>query len=195
MTVPILTSQPSTAASNAWLLRMGQDVTQGAPPSRLAQLRDLAGRDTGNRFGDGTATGAHGTAGARKAAVLGRVLVVDDEALVRRTFALSLTKAGFAAVAVEGGKEALDLLRSACEAFDLLVTDQSMPGMTGCELIGAARGLCPGLPVLLVSGYDMSGGGQQLPADVSLLRKPVERAVFLGEVRALLGLAEDEGGG
>ena len=187
MTHQAMVSYPSTASS-AWLLRGGRGFAQGASPP--AQFRDAASGGEEDRCTKGAA-GAHGAAHSAEEDALGRVLVVDDEMLVRRTLALFLTKAGFNAIAVEGSAEALDLLRTAGETFDLLVTDQSMPGMTGCELIAAARGFCPDMPVLLVSGYNMSGG-EQLPDGVPLLRKPVERKVFLGQVRALLGIPDDE---
>lgn len=156
------------------------------------QPRSLASGKMGDRSGERAA--ARGATHPAEAAVLGRVLVVDDEALVRRMLSLFLTRAGFAVVAVESGAEALDMLRATGEACDLLVTDQSMPGMTGCELIGAARDLRPDLPVLLVSGYDMSGGTERLPSHVPLLRKPVERAAFLGRVHQMLGLAGNKDG-
>lgn len=142
--------------------------------------------------GSGEPTDAASTDGSTPRAGLAsaRVLVVDDEALVRRTLSLFLTKAGFAPVAVESGEAALDLL-SAGEAFDLLVTDQSMPGMTGCELIGEAAQLRPELRVLLVTGYDMAGGLEQLPGDIPILRKPVERTAFVQQVQALLEARED----
>ena len=192
VTHPTLTSRPGTTTSTAWLLRKGQGATWEAPWQPW--LLSGAGKNVANRSAESIHADADGSTPPTGAAGLGRVLVVDDEALVRRTLVLFLTKAGFLAVAVEGGVEALDLLRTPGETFDLLVTDQSMPGMTGRELIGTARGLCPGLSVLLVSGYDMSGGAEHLPGDISLLHKPVDRSVFLGRVRALLGLTDDEDG-
>ena len=177
----------------AWLLRSCQGIAQDAPPSRPAWSRDLAERSTGNQSSEGAASSAHDAAHSGETAALRRILVVDDDPLVRRTLALFLNRAGFAVVAVEGGMEALDLLQTAGGTFDLLVTDQSMPGMTGRELIDAARELCPKLLALLVSGYDMSGSAEQLPADVLFLCKPFERGVFLDQVHALLGFLENEG--
>jgi PAS domain S-box-containing protein len=119
----------------------------------------------------------------------GRVLLVDDEATVSRTLSLFLGTAGYTALAVDSGEAALDLLRAG-EPFDLLVTDQSMPGMTGAELVMAAARLRPGLPALLVTGYDRVSGLDQVEGHVTVLRKPVERAAFLRQVEALLGPAE-----
>ena len=68
-------------------------------------------------------------------------------------------------------------MRSRCskaEDFDLLVTDQGMPGMTGLELIEAVRGRLPGLPIVLITGY------AELPRDLSL-DVPVVPKPFRGE--------------
>jgi CheY-like chemotaxis protein len=162
-----------------------------APDRHLAQARSryctqgASGNGEPPGAADANASTPHAGAAPR------RVLVVDDEALVRRMLSLFLTRAGFAPVAVESGSAALDLLRAG-EAFELLITDQSMPGMTGCELIGEVVQLRPGLPVLLVTGYDMIGGLEQLPADVPVLRKPAERAAFLSQVRTLLSTTQAE---
>ena len=58
------------------------------------------------------------------------------------------------------GREALKLLRSG-EAFDLLITDQDMPGMTGAEPIETVRAERPDLPIVLATGYD------ELPLDTA----------------------------
>ncbi len=120
-----------------------------------------------------------------------RVLVADDEEGVRRTQLLFLKKAGFTAVAVSSGEAAMDLLQED-QAFDLLVTDQSMPGMTGCELIEAVTRRFPSLPTLLVTGYDKVSGLDRLDGRVTVLRKPFDRASFLHQIRVLIGIAAPE---
>jgi CheY-like chemotaxis protein len=80
-----------------------------------------------------------------------RVLAVDDDALVLLNTAMMLEDDGHAVKIAYSAPEALELMKS--EAFDLLVTDQGMPAMTGLELIDGARALRPALAVLLVTGY------------------------------------------
>ena len=92
-----------------------------------------------------------------------QVLVVDDEMLVRRTLSLFLMRAGFEAVAVDNAAQAMKLLSEDGRAFDLLVTDQSMPGLSGCELIKEAGLMRPAMPVLLVTGYNMAEGTGDVP--------------------------------
>jgi PAS domain S-box-containing protein len=121
----------------------------------------------------------------------GRVLLVDDEVSVRQMLLLMLKKAGFAAVAVDSAEAALALL-NAGERCQLLVTDQSMPGMTGCDLIGETSRLWPSLPTMLITGYDKVNGLEQLDGRVTVMRKPFDRAAFLHQVNALIGKATND---
>ncbi|WP_158745792.1 PAS domain-containing sensor histidine kinase [Acidisphaera sp. L21] len=123
----------------------------------------------------------------------GRVLLVDDEVSVRKMLLLMLKKAGFTAVAVESAEAALALL-NAGEGCELLVTDQSMPGMTGCDLIGEASRRWPSLPTMLITGYDKVSGLEQLNGRVTVMRKPFDRAAFLHQVNALIGTATNDTG-
>jgi CheY-like chemotaxis protein len=94
-----------------------------------------------------------------------RILVVDDDSLVRMGTVAMVEELGHLVVAEAGsGAEALALLRAA-GSIDLLLTDQAMPGMTGQQLAEAARALRPGLPVLLATGYAEQGaaGARSLP--------------------------------
>jgi two-component system cell cycle sensor histidine kinase/response regulator CckA len=78
--------------------------------------------------------------------------VDDDEALVflaRR----SLSKLGYRVTAFTDPVQALQALRLRVDEFDILVTDTSMPGLSGPDLIKEARTLRAALPVVLLSGY------------------------------------------
>jgi PAS domain S-box-containing protein len=84
------------------------------------------------------------------------VLLVDDEELVRAGTADMLEALGHTVVQAASGAAALDYLRSG-QVFDVLVTDYSMPSMTGVELAREARTIRSDLPALLVTGFaDMS---------------------------------------
>ncbi|WP_158742701.1 ATP-binding protein [Acidisphaera sp. L21] len=114
------------------------------------------------------------------------ILVTDDEANIRQLLTWFLSKAGFAVTSVQSGEAALEQLRGP-QPFALLVTDQSMPGITGCELIAAAGQIRPQMPTMLITGYDKVSGLDQLDGRVTVLRKPFERAAFLRQVHALIG--------
>jgi PAS domain S-box-containing protein len=90
------------------------------------------------------------------------ILLVDDDDLVRVAASEMLDDLGHTTVQASCGAEALEALRQHA-GFDLLVTDYSMPNMTGVELARIARMAHPELPVLLVTGYanikDVGGSG------------------------------------
>lgn len=91
-----------------------------------------------------------------------RILAVDDDIIVLMNTAAILGDMGHQVLEASSGSDALAILNA--EPIDLLVTDYAMPGMTGAELITAARVLSPGLPVVLLSGYVELPEGQVIDA-------------------------------
>jgi len=115
-----------------------------------------------------------------------RILLVDDEPLVRTGLADMLHDAGHEVVEVESAREALSLMED-CAAFDFVLTDHLMPGMNGATLAGKLRDSHPLLPVLLVTGY--MGADTEVPAEIATLRKPVRQADLLQAIdRAVAGV-------
>lgn len=82
-----------------------------------------------------------------------RVLLVDDDVHGRETLAEGLRRAGHDVTEVPTGASALRLFEEEPECFDVIVTDQIMPGMTGIDLAEQVSVLAPGTPVFLISGY------------------------------------------
>jgi DNA-binding NtrC family response regulator len=80
-----------------------------------------------------------------------RLLVVDDEQTQREMLGKILGRAGFAVETASDGNQALALLRQ--QTFDLLLTDQRMPGMDGLELLEQVQRLDTRLPVVLMTAY------------------------------------------
>ena len=83
----------------------------------------------------------------------GRVLVVDDEPLVRRTARRLLEKAGYEVTEASDGAEAVERFRAAPAEFDVVLLDLSMPKMAGDETFVALRGVRDDVPIVLSSGY------------------------------------------
>lgn len=82
-----------------------------------------------------------------------RVLLVEDEGLIRLVASQVLQDEGFEVVEAWSGDEAARLLDGP-DSFDILFTDVQMPGtLDGLDLALHARRRCPGIPVLVVSGY------------------------------------------
>ncbi len=80
-----------------------------------------------------------------------RILVVDDEAVIREGMRRILEKEDFAVEAKASGRLALEKLQE--EDFDIVITDLKMPGMGGLELLKAIKILQPEVPVILITGY------------------------------------------
>ncbi len=105
-----------------------------------------------------------------------RVLLVDDEPSVRRAATRLLESLGGTVTSVEHGADAVRLLETRPDAFDLLVTDYRMPGMTGAELIAVVEGIAERLPIVLISGHlEGARSDAPLPERVVLLAKPFSR--------------------
>lgn len=95
---------------------------------------------------------------------MAKILIVDDEALISMSTMDMLEDLGHTVLEANSGKQALELLAMS-GPVDLVMTDYSMPGMSGVDLANAVRQAYPGLPVLLATGYaDLPpGGGDDLP--------------------------------
>ncbi|HEX6613869.1 MAG TPA: PAS domain S-box protein [Rhodanobacteraceae bacterium] len=117
-----------------------------------------------------------------------RILLVEDDDLVREHALRLLQGMGYEVTAATNGPEALDLLRKGVPC-DLLFTDVIMPGgMTGPKLAEAARTLRSGLRVLYTSGYTENAivhHGRVDPG-VNLLHKPYRRPELAAKIRAAL---------
>lgn len=122
-------------------------------------------------------------AGPRDDAGPKRILLVDDDVLIAMSSADMLSDLGHQVVEAHSGKEALALIDGGA-TFDLLITDYSMPGMTGAELVKAARDRVPGLPILLASGYADLPSGVEL--DVARLAKPYSQDQLASAIDKML---------
>lgn len=85
-----------------------------------------------------------------------RVLLVDDDAAVRFTLGLALRRRGIETTPIEGGPQALELLRR--REFDWLVTDGHMKLMDGYALAREARLLRPGIRIVMITGVETRPG-------------------------------------
>jgi CheY-like chemotaxis protein len=112
-----------------------------------------------------------------------RILFVEDEKTLALMQSRQLEYLGFEVTVRTSSPEALETFRANPQAYDLLVTDDTMPKMTGSILAGEILRIRPDLPVLMVSGGDRAAPGMPRPAGVRrVLRKPhaideLERAI------------------
>jgi two-component system cell cycle response regulator CpdR len=115
-----------------------------------------------------------------------RILVVDDEPMVRALIARALSDEGYEVVAVANGQAALDAARGAEARFDLIITNNYMPGLSGAELIARVRQDFPSLPILHVDDITRRGRIPPLPTDIPTLYKPFSIAALRAAVLELL---------
>ena len=109
-----------------------------------------------------------------------RILVIEDDADVRRVICESLELAGHVVASAADGEAGLAQL--ACDAPDLVIVDYAMPGMNGADVIQQARKGLPALPIILATGYaDMVEVGRVLGTQ-SILTKPFDIASLLHAV-------------
>jgi CheY-like chemotaxis protein len=115
-----------------------------------------------------------------------RILVVDDEPMVRALITRALTDEGYEVVAVAHGRAALDAARGAEAGFDLIVTNNYLPGLSGPELIARVRQDFPELPILHVDDIGRRPRVAELPPDVPTIYKPFSINTLKEAVRKLL---------
>jgi PAS domain S-box-containing protein len=134
---------------------------------------------------------ARGDAPSRGGAALpasGVILVVEDQAEVRKVVRRTLLAGGYTVLEVENGPGALDLLRDDETAIDLLLTDVVMPQMSGPDLAAEVMRRFPGTRVLYMSGYtaQMIGEHGILEDGVELIQKPFTPRQLTDRVRQVL---------
>jgi PAS domain S-box-containing protein len=115
-----------------------------------------------------------------------RVLLVEDEELLRQALDRTLSEAGFMVTAAESAEKALGRLDDG-ELPHLLVSDVSLPGMAGPDLALLLRERDPDLPVLLMSGYAAHPLPAGLVGNAAMIDKPFPTRELLAQIAALLG--------
>jgi DNA-binding response OmpR family regulator len=122
-----------------------------------------------------------------------RILVAEDDRDIRRFSAQALVGSGYQVDAAEDGATAWEVLQ--IKAFNLLITDNNMPGLTGVELVRKLRSAHMALPVIMATG--------RLPAEdlfdrypwlqpVAMLPKPYSVKQLVGTVEAVLRKANGD---
>lgn len=123
----------------------------------------------------------------------GNILLVDDEAMLAQVGRHILERLGYMVDMCTNPKDALSLFRNAPERFDLVITDLTMPNMSGVQLIAILRVIRPHIPVILCTGF-----GHMLDEEAledlgvnALLIKPIETPELAATVHRVLSQAAD----
>jgi two-component system, cell cycle response regulator CpdR len=122
-----------------------------------------------------------------------RILLAEDDSVMREYLARALERAGYAVTSVDRGTEALPLLLA--DSFDLLLTDIVMPEMDGIELAQKAAEIAPDMRVMFITGFAAVTlrAGAQVP-QARVLSKPFHLRDLVLEVDRLFEVESANGG-
>lgn len=119
-----------------------------------------------------------------------QILVVDDEKFIRTAIERILKLSGFEVTTRENGRDAMDAVRERRKnsgGFDLMITDVTMPIMTGVELVHTLAEKNALMPVLVMTGYGTEKAQAELDQyqAVGFIEKPYENEELLEKISAL----------
>lgn len=115
--------------------------------------------------------------------------MVEDDRAIRYLFTAVLRGDGFIVIACEDGATALATARAKIDEIHAVITDSSMPGLDGRQLIAEIRALRPAMPIMVVSGsVDESVARASLDPSITWLCKPLSPDRLTVELRKLLAV-------
>lgn len=117
-----------------------------------------------------------------------RILLVDDEKMIVDLATRALTKLGFVVTGCTESFGALEIFAAAPDAFDIVVTDQTMPHLTGFELASQLLNIRPDLPIIMTTGYSDQIQDMDLSAAgiCTILPKPLKISRLAEVVSAIM---------
>jgi PAS domain S-box-containing protein len=117
-----------------------------------------------------------------------RILFVDDEEVLLLLGEQNLTKLGYKVTCRNGGEEALALVREDPSRFDLVITDQTMPEMTGVELAKNILEIRPDMPIILCTGFShlVDSDSAKEAGIRGFAMKPLTKREIAGTIRKVL---------
>ncbi|MGO9533660.1 MAG: response regulator [Syntrophobacteraceae bacterium] len=81
------------------------------------------------------------------------ILLIDDEQIMVELGTMILERLGYQVTPATGSLQALELFRANADRFDLIITDCSMPDMTGTDMAKEIRRIRPGIPIIMCTGF------------------------------------------
>jgi len=116
------------------------------------------------------------------------ILFVDDEEQLVQLARETLSRRGYTVTAVNSPLKALEIFRAAPGMYDIIITDQAMPGMTGVQLAKNVLALRPDIPIILCSGHSDSISPENVRACgiCEFLQKPLAKKELMQAIRKIL---------
>ena len=117
-----------------------------------------------------------------------RILFIDDEEPIAKLGRQSLERLGYKVKAIASPIEALEIFRSQPEEFDLVITDLTMPKMTGDKLVKEILSIRPNIPIILCTGFSekMDEKKAKTIGAAGYIEKPIDKHNFAFKVRKVL---------
>jgi DNA-binding NtrC family response regulator len=118
----------------------------------------------------------------------GSILFVDDEKVLKDIGERMLKSLGYKVVATTSSIEAIEIFRKEPDKFDMVVTDQTMPHMTGYDLAKEIMGIRPDIPVILCTGFSETVSPEKAK-DLGIkefLMKPINRRKIAETIRRVM---------
>ncbi len=122
----------------------------------------------------------------------GHILLVEDQSHVQAMLKIMLNRMGYDTSFCNAGDEAVDHLRENPGRYDLVLSDQSMPRMSGVEMAAHIHEDFPDLPIILITGYShehLMASMEKNPSIRAVLPKPVDAHVLARHLKDILGKA------
>jgi len=117
-----------------------------------------------------------------------RILLVDDEEVITRMLEQILEHLGYKVTSMTSSLETLEIFRRSPESFDLVITDMTMPSMTGSDLAKELISIRPDIPILIATGFSETVTPEKI-ASLGIkgyIRKPVSVAEMAKTIRQVL---------
>ena len=117
-----------------------------------------------------------------------RILIIDDEVAIAKMEQKILEKLGYAAASYTDSLAALEAFKAAAETFDLVITDMTMPNLTGLQLSQEIRHLRPDIPIIICTGFSDNLNEEKCKAlgIQGFVMKPLIRSKFTQLIRNVL---------
>ncbi|MBF0288155.1 MAG: response regulator [SAR324 cluster bacterium] len=117
-----------------------------------------------------------------------RILVVDDEIFILDMVEKMLSRLGYQVTAIQSSAEALEQFSANPEQFDLIITDQTMPKLTGYQLAQGILAISPNTPIILMTGFSHQVSIEEAEkiGIRRFINKPVEKEILANVVHELL---------
>ncbi len=184
---------------------LGLSVLHGIVHSANGHVEVLTALGEGSEFrvylpahaSPGATVGTGARPEPRKTRVRGTVMVVDDEASIVRFMTVLLENLGCRVIGLCSPSEALRVFQKDPHGIDLVLTDQTMPDLTGIDLACAMLAYRPDIPIILSTGYSnlVDEDAARRAGVRRLLLKPVPAKVLSDIVGEYLSVDDDEGAG